>query len=68
MVEKLRIITIISILTLSGTFSVKAQYASTKVRPKHQQYTDSLKAHTYERILPIWGQERIKKALIFRTH
>ena len=39
----------------------QAQYASKKVRSKHELYTDSLKNVTYNYIFPIWGQRTYKK-------
>jgi hypothetical protein len=44
-----------------GNISLSAQYATTKVRSKHQAYTDSLKQVKYDNILPIWGQKAYKK-------
>ena len=41
--------------------TLAAQYATTKVRSKHQAYTDSLKQVKYDNILPIWGQKAYKK-------
>jgi len=38
-----------------------AQYPSTKIRDKHQAYTDSLKQVQYDNILPIWGQKAYQK-------
>ncbi len=38
-----------------------AQYASTKIKDKHQAYTDSLKQVTYDNLLPIWGQKAYQK-------
>ncbi|WP_298534160.1 hypothetical protein [uncultured Algibacter sp.] len=45
------------------TFSiitVSAQYATTKVRSKHEAYTDSLKQVKYDNVFPIWGQKAYK--------
>jgi len=33
---------------------VSAQYPSTKIKDKHQAYTDSLKQVKYDNIFPIW--------------
>ena len=38
-----------------------AQYPTTKVKDKHQAYTDSLKQVTYDNIFPIWGQKAYQK-------
>ena len=38
-----------------------AQYTSKKVRPKHQAYTDSLKAVKYDYVFPILGQGAYKR-------
>lgn len=38
-----------------------AQYTSKKVRPKHQAYTDSLKAVEYNYVFPILGQGAYKR-------
>ncbi|RLD58637.1 MAG: hypothetical protein DRJ05_07705 [Bacteroidetes bacterium] len=38
-----------------------AQYATTKVKTKHQAYTDSLKNVEYNYVFPIWGQEAYKQ-------
>lgn len=46
---------------LLGIKSLSAQYATTKVRSKHQAYTDSLKQVKYDNILPIWGQKAYSK-------
>ena len=46
---------------LLGINTVSAQYATTKVRSKHQAYTDSLKQVKYDNVLPIWGQKAYKK-------
>jgi len=45
---------------LLGTIT-NAQYSSRKIKSKHQQYTDSLKAIEYDRILPVWGAAVYKK-------
>jgi len=38
-----------------------AQYANTKIKDKHQAYTDSLKQVKYDNIFPIWGQKAYEK-------
>lgn len=52
-------------LTLTFAFLISstgfAQYANTKVRSKHQAYTDSLKQVEYNHTFPIWGQGAYKK-------
>ena len=40
---------------------VTGQYSTTKVRSKHQQYTDSLKSVDYPYIFPFKGQEAYKR-------
>lgn len=41
--------------------SINAQYATTKIKTKHEAYTDSLKQVKYDNILPIWGQKAYQK-------
>ncbi len=43
-----------------GQLSI-AQYPSTKIKDKHQAYTDSLKQVKYDNIFPIWGQKAYEK-------
>ena len=38
-----------------------AQYATTKIKTKHEAYTDSLKQVKYDNIFPIWGQKVYEK-------
>ncbi|WP_033956106.1 hypothetical protein [Psychroserpens jangbogonensis] len=38
-----------------------AQYPTTKIKDKHQAYTDSLKQVTYDNIFPVWGQKAYQK-------
>jgi hypothetical protein len=40
---------------------VNAQYATTKIKTKHEAYTDSLKQVKYDNIFPIWGQKAYEK-------
>lgn len=47
-------------IVLLSINTVSAQYATTKVRSKHQAYTDSLKQVKYDNVLPIWGQKAYK--------
>jgi len=53
------------ILALLGLFlfsyQTQAQYVSTKIKTKHQEYTDSLKQVEYNYIFPILGQGAYKK-------
>lgn len=52
------------LIVLIGLFfisNINAQYVSTKVKDKHQQYTDSLKQIEYKYIFPILGQGAYKK-------
>ena len=55
----------ITIISLLGIFlcssQLQAQYVSTKVKSKHQQYTDSLKQVEYNYIFPILGQGAYSK-------
>lgn len=44
------------LLLLAISFTANAQYATKKVRSKHQQYTDSLKSLEYNYVFPILGQ------------
>jgi len=44
-----------SLLFLS-TLLASAQYSTKKVRPKHQEYTDSLKSLEYNYVFPLLGQ------------
>ena len=49
------------ILLLFGFNISHAQYASTKVKSKHEAYTDSLKQVEYNYVFPILGQGAYKK-------
>lgn len=40
---------------------INAQYATTKIKSKHQAYTDSLKQVKYDNVFPIWGQKAYEK-------
>lgn len=44
-----------------GLNEVHAQYASTKIKDKHQAYTDSLKQVKYNNVFPILGQKAYQK-------
>ena len=59
MKSKIAIISILSLFLYSS--QLQAQYVSTKVKSKHQQYTDSLKQVEYNYIFPILGQGAYKK-------
>jgi hypothetical protein len=61
MVKFLRIIAVFSFVVFCAIPETSAQYANKKVKSKHQQYTDSLKAHKYERILPVLGAGAYKQ-------
>jgi hypothetical protein len=54
-------IILVLILSVFATNVIKAQYASTKLRSKHQIYTDSLKNVEYNHNFPILGQGAYKK-------
>lgn len=58
--KKLIFISILSVIVLK-TESVEAQYASKKVKSKHEAYTDSLKNVEYDYIFPILGQGAYSK-------
>lgn len=58
MVRKIVILFGFIMFTISGA---NAQYASTKIKDKHQAYTDSLKQVKYDNIFPIWGQKAYEK-------
>jgi len=49
------------VLTLFFVQNTHAQYASTKIKDKHQAYTDSLKQVKYDNVFPIWGQKVYEK-------
>ena len=60
----LKINHVLVILSLMVFFTIpeaNAQYTTKKVKSKHQHYTDSLKAHKYDRILPILGAGAYKQ-------
>jgi opacity protein-like surface antigen len=52
---------IFSIAVFFISHSIQAQYTSTKVKTKHEQYTDSLKQVKYDHVFPIWGQKAYAK-------
>ncbi len=52
---------LILILSIFFIEHANAQYASTKIKDKHEAYTDSLKQVTYDNIFPIWGQKAYEK-------
>ena len=52
---------LILILSIFFIEQANAQYASTKIKDKHEAYTDSLKQVTYDNIFPIWGQKAYEK-------
>ncbi len=58
MKRKLFILISFLLFTLNG---VNAQYASTKVKDKHEAYIDSLKQVKYDNVFPIWGQKVYEK-------
>lgn len=49
------------ILFVALPLGLHAQYSSIKVKEKHKQYTDSLKAVDYNYWFPAWGQGAYKK-------
>ena len=52
---------LILFLFIFGVKSVDAQYANTKIKSKHEMYTDSLKQVEYNYIFPILGQGAYRK-------
>jgi hypothetical protein len=56
---KKTIFQVIGLILISS--QLQAQYVSTKINTKHQEYTDSLKQVEYKYIFPILGQEAYKK-------
>lgn len=46
---------------LFAVSGANAQYTTTKIKDKHQAYTDSLKQVKYDNIFPIWGQKAYQK-------
>jgi opacity protein-like surface antigen len=61
-INKMKRITFICFtLILFLVQNTHAQYASTKIKDKHQIYTDSLKQVKYDNIFPIWGQKAYEK-------
>lgn len=56
-----RISLICLVLTLFFVEHSHAQYAITKIKDKHQIYTDSLKQVKYDNVFPIWGQKAYGK-------
>lgn len=51
----------IVLFLIIGLHSAKAQYANTKIKTKHEAYTDSLKQVDYDYIFPILGQGAYRK-------
>lgn len=54
-------VVIFSIGMFCVSHTISAQYTSTKIKTKHEQYTDSLKQVKYDYIFPIWGQKAYAK-------
>ena len=61
MSKHLRLIFSLTMAVFAAVPAANAQYTTTKVKSKHQQYTDSLKAVEYDRILPVLGAATYKK-------
>lgn len=57
--KKKSVLFVLIVMAFANT--VEAQYASKKVKSKHEAYTDSLKAVEYNYRFPIWGQEAYKQ-------
>lgn len=58
---KIRIVLFVIVFGCFSVNIVQAQYPSTKIKDKHQAYTDSLKQVKYDNIFPIWGQKAYEK-------
>jgi len=58
---KIKIILLSLLCLFLYTNQAQAQYVSTKVKTKHQQYTDSLKQVEYNYLFPILGQGAYSK-------
>ena len=56
-----KIILSLLVVFILSTSLVSGQYATTKVKTKHEAYTDSLKQVEYDYIFPILGQGAYKK-------
>ena len=56
-----RILLVLIVISSFSVQMVNAQYPSTKIKDKHQAYTDSLKQVKYDNIFPIWGQKAYEK-------
>ncbi len=50
-----------AVMALFLSQTVRAQYTSTKVKDKNEQYVDSLKQVDYDYTFPIWGQKAYEK-------
>ncbi len=61
MKKSFKIVLIFTIFTALLVEKSFAQYASTKVKTKHEQYTDSLKKVDYHYVFPILGQKVYEK-------
>ena len=61
MKKSYKIVLIFTIFTVVFVENSFAQYATTKVKTKHQQYTDSLKQVDYHYIFPALGQKVYEK-------
>ncbi len=59
MIKKISLVLVISLFMFS--FNSQAQYVTTKVKSKHQQYTDSLQQVKYDYIFPLLGQGAYSK-------
>lgn len=58
---KLKFILIFALIACFFSQSIQAQQPSTKVRPKFEEYRDSLKQVDYNYTFPIWGQKAYSK-------
>ena len=51
----------IIIVLFFGIYGAHSQYTTTKIKSKHQAYTDSLKQVDYRNIFPVFGKKAYKK-------
>ncbi len=61
MINKYKNVILVVLVLMLGFQVSKGQYASKKIKTKHQIYTDSLKSVEYNYVFPILGQGAYKK-------
>ena len=59
--KRILLVVLVAIFVLSSFDAMGQQYASTRVKNKYQNYTDSLKQVEYDYVFPIWGQQAYSK-------